>query len=213
MRWGLLAPGLVLGGAALAGVGVWYWLHVQPRPGAEIDRVPCTDATMVVYAEQDGERSFVELHDPNDQVVWQALIPHYAGSRGRPAIACGATAATVRVERSGRSEVFGFLLQTGEKIGGFRLAPEHQPIAIQPTGPITLTDHLRSYEFVGGADWHQVVAVDLASGKGVWKADLGPAPVTAARLAGGQLVVDQGASERSLELATGRDETVTKAVN
>ena len=37
----------------------------------------------------------------------------------------------------------------------------------QPQGPITLTDHVARYEIVGGADWHQLVAIDLATGKGV----------------------------------------------
>jgi len=207
-----LAPGVVITGVVIAGAGIWYWRHAQPVMGAEIDRIDCGGATIIVSAEKSSDRSFVELHDPNDRVVWQALIPHYAGSKGRPAIACGATAATVRVERSGRAEVFGFFSQQGDKIGAFRLAPEHEPITTQP-GPITMTDHLRSYEFVGGADWHQVIAVDLNTGKGVWKTDLGPEPVTGASLAAGRLRVQQAGHERVIELASGRDETVTQTAN
>jgi hypothetical protein len=213
MKLGWLGPAIVIVGAATAGVAVWYWRSVQPIAGDEIDKVPCGAQTIIVRSELGGERSFIELRGAGDQIVWQALIPHYAGHFGRPAVACGETAATVRIERSGRAEVFGFLLQDGEKIGGFRLATEHEPIATQPTGPITLTDRVRSYEFVGGAGWHEVIAVDLPSGKGVWKVELGPDPVTDAAIEGARLRIQQGAKVRFLDSASGRDETVTNAVN
>jgi len=200
-KW--LGPGIVIAGAAVAGVAIFYWRTVQPVAGEMIDSVPCgDDLTMVVRAEASGERSFIELHT-HTKLLWDALIPHYAGSRGRPALTCGTNAATVRIERSGRAEVFGFLLQNGEKIGGFRLATEHEPITTQPTGPITIGDGVRSYEFVGGSDWHQVIAVDLDSGEGVWKADLGPQPVTDAGFEHGKLRIRQGDQTRFLDVMTG----------
>jgi len=203
-KW--LGPGIVIAGAMVAGVAVLYWRSVRPVPGEEIDRVPCGALTMVVRAEQGSENSYLELRD-HDQLVWDTLLPHYAGSHGRPAITCGPTAATVRIERSGRAEVFGFLLQNGEKIGGFRLATEHEPIATQTTGPITLGDQRRSYEFVGGADWHQVIAVDLETGKGVWKADLGSVPVAEAAVEGSRLRIRQGSETRLLDVTTGQPTT------
>lgn len=212
MKGTWLAPGVIVAGVAVAAAGIWYWHTAQPVIGAEIDRVDCGGATAIVHAEANSDRSFLELDDPNGKVVWAALIPHYAGAKGRPALACGASTVTVRVERSGRAEVFGFFLHEGDKIGAFRLAPEHEPIATQP-GPITMTDHLRSYEFVGGLDWHQVIAVDLATGKGEWKTDLGPEAVESAVFANGGLAIRQSHHDRLLELATGRDVPVTVPVN
>jgi hypothetical protein len=204
MRLGWIAPAMLIAGVGVAGVAIWYWKTVQPVPGDEIDKVPCSGATMIVRSEIGGNRSFVELRGGGDQVIWQAFIPHYAGRFGRSAIACGETAATVRIQRSGRAEVFGFLLQNGDKIGGFRLAAEHEPLTLEPTGPITLTDHVRSYEFVGGTGWHQVIAVDLPTGKALWKVDLGPDAVSDATIEGNRLHVRQGARERFLDVLTGR---------
>jgi hypothetical protein len=214
MRLGWIGPGIVIAGAAIAGVAIWYWKSVQPIAGDEIDKVPCGGGTtMIARAEVGGDRSFVELRGAGDQIVWQALVPHYAGRFGRTAIACGDTTATVRIERSGRAEVFGMLLQNGEKVGGFRLATEHEPITTEPTGPITLTDHVRSYEFVGGAGWHEVIAVDLATGKALWKVDLGAEPVRDATVEASRLHVRQGNRDRFWDAPTGRDETVTQPSN
>lgn len=203
-------------GAAVAVAAVLYWLHVRPVAGAEIDRVVVEDghgkAELIIRAEQDGDRSFVELVT-DGEVQWQALIPHYVGHKGRPAFAWGQGAVTLRVERGGRAEVFALALVNGEKLGGIRLAGEHDPITTQPTGPITVDDHRRSYELVGGADWHQVVCVDLAGGKSLWKQDLGPEAVTAARVDGDVLVIEQGAHTRRLVAGTGREQSVTGALN
>lgn len=202
-------------GAAVAVVAVLYWLHVRPTAGAEIDRVVVEDghgkAELIIRAEDGGDRSFVELVT-DGEVQWQALIPRYAGQKGRPAIAWGQGAATVRVERGGRAEVFALALVNGDKLGGIRLAAEHDPITTQPTGPITVTDHRRSYELVGGADWHQVVCIDLAGGKQLWKQDLGPEAVTAARVEGDTLVIEQGAHARRLAATTGAEQPVTGAL-
>ena len=196
MRW--LGPGLFGGGAVIAAIGIWYFVHARPVPGAEIDSMRCSGATLVVRSEQGGDRSFIELR-ADGEVKWQALIPHYAGGRGRPAVACGDRTLTVRVERGGRAEVFGFDLRTGDKAGGFRLAPEHEPNHVEPTGPITLTDHVYAYEIVGGAGWHQIIKVDLASGEARWKHDLGPDPVTGGGVSvDGSPWVQQGGRKRDL---------------
>jgi hypothetical protein len=191
-------------GLAIGGLAVWYWLHARPEPGDEIDRLDCGGATLVVRSERGGERAFVEFVAGAD-TRWQALIPPYAGSHGRPAIACGQKTVTVRVERSGRAEVFGFALSTGDKIGGYRLAVEHEPIRVEPTGPITLTDHVRSYEIVGGPGWHQLIAVDLASGQGLWKVELGPEAVTGGGVRDGTVWIQQGTNERRLSPNSGVD--------
>jgi hypothetical protein len=174
---GWIGIAIVTFGAAVAGVGAWYVVHARPHVGDVIDTFSLDDGrTLLVRAEQGGDRAFLELRK-GEEVVWQALIPHYAGAHGRSGIAWCPTVVTARVERDGRAEVFALSLKDSAKVGSFRIAVEHEPIQTQPTGPITLTDHERSYEIVGGRDWHELVAVDLTSGKGLWKAELGPAPV------------------------------------
>ena len=167
-----LGPLIAVVGIGVAGLGAWYMVHARPEPGDVIDTIAIdADTKFVISDEKNHDRSFIELDHKGEQ-VWQALIPHYAGEKGRPAIAWNDVPVTVRVERNGRAEVFALSMHDATKLGGFRLAPEHEPITVQP-GPITLTDHIRSYEMVGGADWHELVAVDLRTGKALWKVDLG----------------------------------------
>jgi outer membrane protein assembly factor BamB len=220
-RLGWLGPVIVIGGAAVAAVGIAYWMHVRPQAGDTIAEWPGPDegTVVVVRAERGGERAFVELHVRGpfngDEVEWQALVPHYAGDANRPAIAWNHDAMTVRVERGGRAEVFALSMRDGSKLGGFRIAVEHEPIRVEPAGPITLTDHVRSYELVGGDGWHQLVAVDLATGKGLWKVDLGAAPVTdggsepasAPGAPSGRVWVTQGAHRKMFDGVTGRELT------
>jgi len=202
-RLGYLGPAIVVVGAAVAGLGAWYAIHARPQPGDTIDRLDLDQGqTLVVRAEVGGQRAFLELHG-RDRLLWQALIPRYAGTSRQPGIAWGATAVTARVERTGRAEVFALARRDGQKLGGFRLAPEHEPIANQPTGPLTLTDHLRSYEIVGGSDWHQIIGVDLQTGQGIWKADLGPAPITGGGVNGNEVWLAQGSQRRTFNAVTG----------
>lgn len=205
-KWlGYLGPAIVIAGIAVAAVGVWYVRSAAPVPGAEFDRIPIDDThTFVIRLDaKDPRRSFLELRE-REQVKWQALIPHYAGAPGRPAIAWSDNIATVRVERDGRAEVFAFTLTTSAKVGALRLAPEHEPIKTQAQGPITLTDHVRSYELAGGAGWNQIVAIGLDTGKGVWKVDLGPEPVTDGGVDGSRLWLSQGGKRLVFDAATGR---------
>lgn len=201
---GYLGPAIVLVGFAVAGVAIWYVRTAAPVPGDIVDKIESDSSHIfVIRADaKDPRRSFLELRD-HDTVKWQALIPHYAGAPGRPAIAWSHNVVTVRVERAGRAEVFAFTIDSHEKVGALRLAPEHEPITTQASGPITLSDHVRSYELAGGADWNQVVAIGLDNGKGVWKVDLGPAPVTNAGIEGANLWIEQGGKRRSFDLRSG----------
>ena len=193
-------------GAAVAGVGAWYAIHARPHAGAVIDTLDLgSDHALVVRAEDGGERAFLELRD-HDTVQWQALIPHYAGSTGRSGVAWGPTAVTVRVERGGRAEVFALSMHDSTKLGGFRLAPEREPITTQPTGPITLTDHVRSYEVVGGADWHEVVGVDLRSGNALWKTVLGKSPITDGGVTGANVWLVQDGQKRFFNVFSGHED-------
>lgn len=203
-RLGLLGPIIVIVGAAVAGVATWYMIHAKPKVGDVIDEMPIDGGKIVVRGEQGGDRAFLELHD-GDRLKWQALVPHYVGARGRPAFAWSPDAITIRVRREGRAEVFAFARATAAKIGGFRLAPEHEPNTTPAEGPLTLTDHVRSYELVGGPGWHQMIAIDLRVGQGVWKAELGPAPVRAAGIERDRVWIEQDTGKRWLDAATGHE--------
>jgi hypothetical protein len=202
---GWLGPAIVLVGAAVAALGIWYFLRARPAAGAVIDQIPIDDRlALVVRAEARGDRAFVELRD-GDEVRWQALVPRYAGRPGIPGIAWSPTAVSVRVVRDGHAEIFALAMRDASKLGGMRLAPEHGPITDDPEAPITITDHVRSYEVVSGPDWHQLVAIDLTSGRALWSHELGPARVRAAGLSGGQVWIDQGAGHRSFAALTGAE--------
>ncbi len=204
-RLGWLGPAIVGIGAAVGAWGVWYMVHARPTAGAEIDRVAIDDRrALVVRAEAGGDRAFVELRD-GDAVVWQALVPRYGGRPGAPGIAWSPTAVSVRVIRDGHAELFALSMHDASKLGGMRLAPDHGPIAAPTDGPVTLTDHVRSYEVVSGPDWHQLVAIDLTSGHALWARELGPAPVRAGGVTGEQVWIDQGAGPHAFAALTGKD--------
>jgi len=180
-------------------------VHARPAAGNEIDRIAIDDRhALVVRAEAGGDRAFVELRS-DETVVWQALVPHYGGRPGAPGIAWCPTAVSVRVIRDGHAELFALAMHDASKLGGMRLATDHGPIAAQADGPVTLTDHVRSYEIVAGPDWHQLVAIDLATGQALWARELGSAPVRAGGVTGAQVWIDQGAGPHVYAALTGKD--------
>jgi hypothetical protein len=202
---GWLGPAIVLVGAAVAALGIWYFVHARPVAGPVIDTIALDDHTaLVVRAEVGGERAFIELRDDGD-VRWQALVPRYAGRPGAPGIAWSPTAVSVRVIRDGHAELFALAMRDASKLGGMRLAPGHGPVIQDPDGPVTLTDHVRSYEVVSGPDWHQLVAIDLTSGRALWASELGPARVRAGGLAEGQVWIEQGSGRRYFASRTGQE--------
>jgi hypothetical protein len=211
-RLGFLGPAIVIAGAVIAGLLIWFMQTQRPIAGDVIDTI-AIDAThsIVLRKEAKSDRSFIELRE-GAKVKWQALIPHYAGAPGRPAVAWCDGAVTVRVERDGRAEVFAFGRTSAQKLGTLRLAPEHEPIEMHASGPISLSDHAhpRSYELVGGTDWHQVFAIDLSSGSGLWIADLGASPIEAAGIDGPNLWISQAGRRRTFDAATGREQTADK---
>ncbi len=212
-KLGWLGPAIVIVGVAVAAVAIWYIVHARPSAGAVIDTIPIDDGDAIVVREESGgDRSFIELHH-GDDVKWQALVPHYIGEKGRPAVAWSPIAVTVRVDRDGRAEVFALSRHDAEKLGGFQLAPEHEPIHVEPAGPITLTDHVRSYEIVGGADWHRLTSVDLRTGLGLWKVELGKVPVTNAGIDSGHVWVEQGTRRRKYWVFTGLIDTSPDEAN
>jgi outer membrane protein assembly factor BamB len=203
-RLGWLGPAIVGLGAAIAIVAAWYIVRARPEVGDVIDTIALDDQTSFVVRGEagGGERTFVELRH-RDEVVWQAMTPPYAGRPGAPGIAWGKIAVTVRVVRNGRAEIFAVAMTNAAKLGGFKLAPGHGPVTIQATGPVTLTDHERSYEVVAGSGWGQLVAIDLATGEALWKQELGAAPVDDGGVGAGVVWVRQGTVRRAFRVLDG----------
>jgi hypothetical protein len=208
-RLGLLGPAIVFIGLAVGGVGVWYMIHARPVPGDVVDTVKVDGGgEIVVRAESGGERAFVEAR-AHGETMWQTMIPHYPGKTGESGVAWSATAMTVRCIRGDRAEIFAFAMSDGRKLGGMVLAPNHGPIAKQADGPLTVTDHVRSYEIVSGPDWHQLVGIDLASGRGLWRVELGPTPIHDAGVDSGKVWIEQGTHRRQFQVFNGMEVMVT----
>ncbi len=203
---GWLGPVIVLVGIAAAAAGVYLVIHNKPKPGAVIDTIAIDAASnIVVRAENGGERSFVELH-VGDELRWQALVPPYAGRPGAPGIAWSDIAVSVRVVRDHKAEVFALSIRDAEKLGGVHLGVEHGPIKENAAGPVTLTDHIRSYEVVAGEGWNQLTAIDLKSGLKLWTTELGESPITGGTVAGPFVVLDQAGQKRYFHIFTGKED-------
>lgn len=204
-RLGWLGPAIVIVGVGVAAAGAYAIVIGRPDPGAVIDRMTVDPHTeIVVRAENGGERNFVELLE-DGELKWRALTPTYAGRTGASGIAWNNIAISVRVIRDGRAEIFALARENAAKLGGFKLAPGKGAVIKQVTGPVTLTDHERSYELVEGAGWHQLVAFDLSTGLGVWLADLSAAPIDDAKLVGDTLWVTQNGVRRGFNSRDGRE--------
>jgi hypothetical protein len=203
VRLGYLGPAIVLVGALVAGVAIWFMQTQRPVPGEVIDTFTIDPAhSLLVRHEAKSDRGFIELRE-RGELKWRALIPPYAGSRGRSGVAWSDQAVTVRVSRNGRAEVFAFARENAHKLGSLRLAPEHEPIETHEKGPLTLSDHVHSYELVRGPEWQQLIAIDLARGGGDWKVDLDPAPITAGGVSGGTVWLQQRDQRIEIDVATG----------
>jgi outer membrane protein assembly factor BamB len=204
-RLGWLGPAIVIVGAAVAGAGGYAIVTGRPDPGAVIDTIPIDDRTnLVVRAEDGGDRNFVELHE-DGEMKWRALTPTYGGRTGAPGIAWNHTAISVRVIRDGRAEIFALARANASKLGGFKLAPGKGTVTKQTQGPITLTDHERSYELVEGPGWRQLVAFDLSTGNDVWLVELDSGPVVDAKITDGVVYVTQAGGRRGFDALDGRE--------
>lgn len=205
---GWLGPAIVLLGAAVAAVGVWAMVSLKPKQGDVIDTVDIDRGQqLVIRNEADGgDRNFVDLVE-NGEIKWSAMVPTYGGRKGAPGLAWSGQTISVRVIRDGRAEIFALIRNSAAKLGGFKLAPGKGAVTLQTTGPVTLPDpeHERSFELVEGPGWHQVVAIDLATGKGVWSRDLSGDPIEDAGISVDAVWVRQKAARRQFELADGSE--------
>lgn len=207
---------IVAVGAAVAALGIWYFVSNHPKPGAVIDELAINaDTKLVIRAEDGGPRSFVELRH-KDALKWRALVPTYAGKKGVPAIAWNENAVSVRVIRGEkgdpRAEIFAIAMRDASKLGGIKLAETHGAIKLDAPGPITVTDHVRSYELVAGDGWNQLTGVDLKIGSVLWQQELGPTPIEAATVEGGAIVLTQGGKKRWFNVFTGKEDRSVEKV-
>ena len=206
IRFGWLGPLIVAVGTAVAGFGLWIMMKNRPTAGIVLDEIMLdAKAKVLVRSEASGDRSFIELHVDGD-LKWQALIPPYGGRAGVSGIAWSDKVMSVRVIRDNRAEVFALAMHDASKIGGIHLAPNKGPIRKNPTGPVTLTDHVRSYELVSGEDWAQVAAIGLDLGKIVWSQDLAAAPIETAGIEAGFLWVQQAGAKRWFNVLSGKED-------
>ncbi|HLL22101.1 MAG TPA: hypothetical protein VK427_08215 [Kofleriaceae bacterium] len=201
IRLGWLGPLVVLVGVLAASVGTWFMVVSRPEAGEVIERVALDGSrVLLVRDEVGGDRNFVELRD-GDRVVWQAFVPTYAGRPGATGLAWSDLAVSVRVIRDDKAEVFAIAMTNGSKLGGIKLSS--QPATRQTAGPVTLTDHVYTYEIVAGRGWNQMISIDLGTGEPRWKQDLGAAPVDAGGIEGGVVWVRQGAGTRKFRAVDG----------
>ncbi len=206
IRFGWLGPLIVAVGTAIAGFGLWIMMKNRPAAGVVLDEVILDGtAKVLVRAETSGDRSFIELHVDGD-LKWQALIPPYGGRAGVPGIAWSDKVMSVRVIRNHRAEVFALAMHDASKIGGIHLAPDKGPIRTDAPGPVTLTDHVRSYELVSGEGWNQLAAVGLDLGRILWKQDLAPGPIEAAGIEPGFVWVQQAGGKRWFNVLSGKED-------
>jgi hypothetical protein len=202
-RLGWLGPVIVIAGIIVAGLATWLVIASRPEAAGVIDTIPISDKrALVVRAEAKGDRNFVELRE-GERVVWQALVPPYAGRTGAPAIAWNDVAVSIRVIRDHRAEIFALAMPNGTKLGGMQLAPDHGPVTKQTSGPVTLTDHVRSYEIVAGSGWQMLAAIDLASGEPRWKQELGAALIEAGGVEGDLVWIRQDGQTRRFHAIDG----------
>ncbi|MBA3464216.1 MAG: hypothetical protein H0T46_29950 [Deltaproteobacteria bacterium] len=206
MRLGWLGPVIVLVGIAAAVAGLYLVMTSKPKAGAVIETIVIDPhAKIVVRAEDGGDRAFVELH-VGDEMKWQALVPHYGGRTGATGIAWGETAVSVRVVRDNKAEVFALAIKDASKLGGVKLGAGKGPIKLDATGPVTLTDNLRSYEVVSGEGWNQMTAIDLRNGSKLWTIELGAAPITSGGVKGGLVWIEQAGTRRYFQVFTGQED-------
>lgn len=208
-RLGFLGPAVVIAGLIIGGIGVWIIFKNRPEIGGVIDTLVVDDETkIVIRAEARGPRAFVEL-EKSGEVKWRAMVPPYAGSKGRVGVTWSELAVSVRVIRGGKAELFSLARANGSKLGGVHLAPEHGAIKPDGISPLSISDHVRSYEIVEGDGWNQVTAIDLKLGTALWKKELGPTPITGGTIEGGHLVLEQAGTKygkRWFNVFTGKED-------
>jgi len=205
-RLGWLGPAVVILGLVVGSIGVWVIYKNKPRNGPLIDTIEVDPNTkIIIRAEANGPNAFAELIE-GGELKWQSLIPPYAGRKGRVGVAVTETAVAVRVVRGDQAELFCLARANGTKLGGVHLGLGHTNLKLDGDGPLQFSDARRTYEIVAGDGWNQVVAVDLTLGNPLWKQDLGPAPVTAGGMTGGNLWLVQGGLKRWFNVFSGKED-------
>jgi hypothetical protein len=176
---------VVIIGIAGAAFGIWFMMHSRPTAGTYVDAVALDETSYIAVRAQDGtDRNFIDVV-VRDQLKWQALIPHYAGRVGAPAIGVARDAMTVRIARTGHSEVFGMSLLNASKLGSLQLGKDRPDSVTGHCGEvITLTADGRSFELISSDGNNAIAAIDVSTGLSQWQKPLGATPIVDAGVDG-----------------------------
>ncbi|GAB4569458.1 MAG: hypothetical protein Tsb0020_23630 [Haliangiales bacterium] len=175
----------------LAAAGAWRALKAKPQAGtlSALIAIDGDYAVLVHDVASDPGRSFLRLVSVDRGERWGALIPVYdqeARAAGRVATEAGVV--SVRSATGGVPYLHAFEAARGAKLGRHLLTGDEAKAGVVP-GVGSLFGDGEVYEFtVIGADI-TLVAVDIEAGKTRWRRALGSAPIAAAWLRPGRVVV------------------------
>jgi hypothetical protein len=186
-RLGWLGPALLAVGVAAGLLGVYVMKTSRPEPGPVYDVIAIdAEFAILIRGEDDGgKRHFVQLVHRTRGIEWTAMVPHYAGGTGMPAVAWADNAISVRVERGGAEELWSFSTLDATKLGQLSLAPyalgKALVVADGRSEVITETDGARAFQVIDGTEGTRVVAFDVKRGAHLWTRDFARLPIKALR--------------------------------
>ncbi|MBP6634202.1 MAG: hypothetical protein KBG28_27650 [Kofleriaceae bacterium] len=203
VRLGWLGPALLLIGALVGGLGVWWMARARPQPGPYVDVLALDEEWAVALRQQRGSPNFfLELRHARRGLAWRALVPPYAGSADALALAASERAIAVRFTRDGIDHLWALDTKTGQKMGALELGP-----SLPASAPVRLFGAGdRAYLVVRAGDGLAVRAIDLTRGAPVWSRDVGADEVFAATISDDLLVLARGpggAARTAIRIADG----------
>ncbi|MEZ4365068.1 MAG: hypothetical protein R2939_02130 [Kofleriaceae bacterium] len=205
-RLGWLGPIVVVVGLVVGGVGVWWMARSRPTPGPFVDLIAVGDrGAIAVRAEGGGTRNFVELIELGVGARWQALVPPYAGTPQAPGLTVTQRLVNARVVRDGRDEVFTVALVDAVKVGGARLTEAWPQAPGGHTVPtvVSVDGVFHTYEVVGDATRHAVIALSRTDGLAAWRHEGTGAIVDAFEVGAKLALVNPDGAVVLLDAATG----------
>lgn len=155
--------------AALGGGAIYFLSTDRPKAGEVLALHGLDGDGAVVVRSASHERKFIELVNGSGEVLWQALVPGYAGTDDNVAIGIAERVLTVRTFGAGGEALTAFADRKNGKVGKILMGPS---AADAPGRRLTLGR--RAMEFYRGDDriW-RVLGLDLETGDSKWEQELG----------------------------------------